>query len=206
MGPTPLPHNLYPFDSDVYAAYERCRELERATTVEPMGRLTPLVGGRVLGYMLIHAPVEEGRVNVQREITSRDSQKQLIELAKLYIDTYIRIFKGAKAIASTKNSHSSQLSLDFDREVDPQSLAEAMKNHADAERMGLKRDSFRCLTSGILDSDVYHQQKKRTLRSAHLGPTPKHPIYSRTVRIKVCVGEAPKPLESSIGLLRHGPS
>lgn len=90
-----LPPNPYDIDthSCEHNAYATCRTYE----AEAIAGSHPVVSGlqsvtlaRVLGYLILHAPTELGRVNVSNEVTSCGTTQKLADMAKLYVTTLIR--------------------------------------------------------------------------------------------------------------------
>ncbi|KAG9005370.1 hypothetical protein FRB94_001594 [Tulasnella sp. JGI-2019a] len=155
----PLPDNS--FNGTLFAAYERCRALEAAASVIHSSRLTPLLGGRTLGYMLIHAPIEEGRTNVQEEIESCATDAKLMDLAQLYVDQFIRIFKSPKGRTPDTSSHSSRTSSDIDQQETQVLLEEMPRKHRTAKELALRRDDHRCLVTGKLDRNEHKRRKAK---------------------------------------------
>ncbi|KAG9001395.1 hypothetical protein FRB94_004807 [Tulasnella sp. JGI-2019a] len=157
MAPTPLPDNPYPLNSAFFAAYETCEGVERSNTVVHNGP-TPALSGQILGYMLIHAPTDEGRTNVRNEIVSRETEAKLMDLAQFYLDRFIRVFKRATGRTPAEGFHSSQTSFDYEQQLTQQHLDEAPKNHQNARDWALIRDNHRCLITGGLDVNDYERQ------------------------------------------------
>ncbi|KAG9026895.1 hypothetical protein FRB95_008348 [Tulasnella sp. JGI-2019a] len=151
---TPLPDNT--FTGALFIAYERCKVLEAdALAVNTTGPNRGLKG-RVLGYLLIHAPTEEGRMGVQTEIESCITDVQLMDLAQLYIDHFIRIFKRTAGSTLLTSSDSSRSSLQ--KQGTLELLEEATKKHTTAKELALRRDNNRCLVTGKLNSNAYFLQ------------------------------------------------
>ncbi len=76
------------------SAYNRCLDLEyRYEKVLKHGRLDVLVCARMLGYMIIESPTEEGRTEIASEIMryTRRGDKGLQTLAETYLNHFIRI-------------------------------------------------------------------------------------------------------------------
>jgi hypothetical protein len=89
--PHPLPINPYVAGSEMYKAYRRCLEFEGNDVQAPWSSgPSSLVCARLLGYMIIHLPTNNGRTNISNEINSCGGLDNLHELAKLYIDHFLR--------------------------------------------------------------------------------------------------------------------
>ncbi|KAG9012060.1 hypothetical protein FRB93_002203 [Tulasnella sp. JGI-2019a] len=157
MALTPLPDDPFPSNSAFFAAYERCKALERSNTVVHNGPLLAL-RGRILGYMLIHAPIDEGRVNVRNEIESCETEANLMDLAQFYLDRFIRIFKSGRGRTHAASLHSSRPSFDFDQQLTQQYLEEVPKDHQNAKNQALVRDDYKCLVTKRLDADEYERR------------------------------------------------
>lgn len=90
MSGTPLPANEFDSKTSQFSAYARCESLEeRAHNLKRDG-LPPLVCARILGYMLLHAPTDEGRDKVVTEIMSYAGDSDLMDLAQSYSNNFIR--------------------------------------------------------------------------------------------------------------------
>ena len=90
--PEQLPRNPPPFPLDTIPceAYNRCLDFEsRASDSESMSQLSPLVCARILGYMLIHAPLDTGRVWLSEEIIKCGGDAELKQLGEFYFDHFI---------------------------------------------------------------------------------------------------------------------
>ena len=97
--PTALP-SVNPYKETaqfvIRCAYDRCLDLEtRHMEVPKHGRLDVLVCARMLGYMLLEAPTEEGRMDFASEVVrcGHDGDKALQSLAELYKDHLFRVCK-----------------------------------------------------------------------------------------------------------------
>jgi len=53
----------------------------------------PLVCARLLGYMMVHAPIASGRENIANEILACINDTALANLAKFYINHFLRCCK-----------------------------------------------------------------------------------------------------------------
>ncbi|KAG9009171.1 hypothetical protein FRB93_005667 [Tulasnella sp. JGI-2019a] len=115
---------------------------------------------RLLGYLLIHAPTDAGRTNVQTEIELCTTDGQLKDLAQLYIDHFIRIFKSTQGRTPTTSSRPSRSSFDVRQQETLKLLREAPKNHIAVKELVLRRDNHRCLVTGKLDMKEYFRKMK----------------------------------------------
>jgi hypothetical protein len=80
----------------IRCAYNRCLDLEKRHVEVPRhGRLDVLICARMLGYLLLEAPTEEGRMDFASEVVSccNDGYKELQSLAELYKDHLLRVCK-----------------------------------------------------------------------------------------------------------------
>jgi hypothetical protein len=85
----PLPPNNFTVRTTVRDAYDTCLMFEHRAS--DLGRQpSPRVCARLLGYMLLYAPVEAGREYIAREIVACADDRGLIELADYY-DRLIRL-------------------------------------------------------------------------------------------------------------------
>ena len=84
-------HTQFQPSSEHYDAYVRCYNFELITPIDaPAGYFSERVAARLLGYLLIHAPTSDGQDALAREITSCTDNVALFELAKLYMNDFIR--------------------------------------------------------------------------------------------------------------------
>ena len=89
--PVPLPNNPYDAGTPTHQAYETCRTLEAGPTPANWCGPPTVVCARLLGYIIIHAPTEEGRTNITNEINScNDDNMTLHRLAKFYVGHFLR--------------------------------------------------------------------------------------------------------------------
>lgn len=90
--PQPLLPNPYTAGSQTYQAYDTCLAFQDANVKAPWKSGPPsLVCARLLGYMIIYSPTDQGRTNIANEINSCNGVlDQLHHLAKFYVDRYLR--------------------------------------------------------------------------------------------------------------------
>jgi hypothetical protein len=90
--PQPLPPNPYQPGSTYFNAYNICAHFEGLAAVLTLESLTlaPLVCARLLGFMIIHAPSASGRDNITQEIISCCNGEKFRDLAKYYVDHFLR--------------------------------------------------------------------------------------------------------------------
>ncbi|KAG5653993.1 hypothetical protein H0H81_008575 [Sphagnurus paluster] len=97
LKPTPLPPAPSSFlpSTVLYNAYERCLNYEaetvETTSTQNPDQLRPLIAARILGYLLLHAPMEEGRIFLSEEIMACLDARAMFDLARVYNDNLIRI-------------------------------------------------------------------------------------------------------------------
>ena len=82
--PVPLPKNPFPVDTNPCKAYAICLKFERRASNSGQNSPSPLVCARVLGYMLIHAPVETGRDHMAGAILECANDDALRMLGEFY--------------------------------------------------------------------------------------------------------------------------
>ncbi|KAF8573903.1 hypothetical protein K439DRAFT_1399426 [Ramaria rubella] len=153
--PQPLPVNPYTAGSQEHQAYTICLALqENAANIPTPWKSGPssLVCSRLLGYMIIHSPTEQGRMNITKEIKScSKGAAQLYQLAKFYIDRYLRVFRRNKGRTPAAASHPSRPSIDAMQERLKLLLECPPKNHSDAKAAALIRDDYHCMVTGVCD-------------------------------------------------------
>ncbi|KAJ8597921.1 hypothetical protein M405DRAFT_779056 [Rhizopogon salebrosus TDB-379] len=153
--PVSLPINPFQIDSTPSNAYDVCLVFEsRASEASDTRGHKPseLVCARLLGYMLIHAPVDTGRDYLAKAILScTDDDDGLKRLGKFYFDHFIRLFKSAKGPTPSPSLHPSRPSFDDDQEALKYGLVEAPKDQSTAKKHALIRDDYRCIVTGNTD-------------------------------------------------------
>ncbi|KAF8576970.1 hypothetical protein K439DRAFT_591408 [Ramaria rubella] len=93
-----------------------------------------LVCAKLLGYMIIHSLTAEGHMNIAKEINSfSKGVAQLYQLAKFYIDRYLRVFRQNKGRTPVVASHPSRPSFDAIQEKLKLLLECPPKDHSDAK-------------------------------------------------------------------------
>jgi len=90
--PEQLPRNppLFPTETIQRKAYDRCLDFESRAS-DSASRLSPLVCARILGYMIIHAPVKTGRVWISEQIMKCGDDEALERLGEFFCDHFIRV-------------------------------------------------------------------------------------------------------------------
>ncbi|KAF8327705.1 uncharacterized protein EI90DRAFT_3066603 [Cantharellus anzutake] len=155
MDASPLPPHPSFQDESVARAYSRCRELEKTLAME----------ARVLGYLLLLAPEEEGRRYLASEINpdpvddsgnkTDDSvvrgDETLCLLAKLYIAAFIRCFRSAKGPTPDPSLHPSHISFEGNVVELSYKLMEPPSSHQMAKHKAIRRDGGRCVATGKYD-------------------------------------------------------
>ena len=78
LNPIPNLDNLYKPVGGLlwHQAYDQCLHLEREATMRNETKTRSLMHGRVLGNLLIYAPVDEGREHGARDIVEWDGDKE----------------------------------------------------------------------------------------------------------------------------------
>ncbi|KAF8575615.1 hypothetical protein K439DRAFT_1369508 [Ramaria rubella] len=155
--PQPLPVNPYAAGSQTHQAYKICLALQENAANSPTpcqwkSGPSSLICSRLLGYMIIYAPTEAGRMNITKELNSCiKGAAQLYQLAKFFIDRYLRVFKENKGRAPAAASHFSRPSFDAMQERLKLLLECPPKNHSDAKAAALIRDDYHCMVTGVCD-------------------------------------------------------
>ena len=94
--PQPLPPNPYNTGQQavLHAAYKRCVILQNShSEVGQRGRLSVLICARLLGYMILEAPTDEGRTEFVSEIVRCVDDMDLQKLAEVYKNHLLRLCK-----------------------------------------------------------------------------------------------------------------
>jgi hypothetical protein len=89
--PQALPNNPYPAGTPPHQAYATCLALQASFPLLNWESPSTQVCARLLGYMIIHSPTDDGRVNIVNEINSCSNDEELHNLAKFYIDNFLRV-------------------------------------------------------------------------------------------------------------------
>ncbi|KAI0030248.1 hypothetical protein K488DRAFT_54632 [Vararia minispora EC-137] len=112
-----------------------------------------LVGVRILGHLLRHAPSDTAVSHIAKSIVStkrRDAPDagDLADLGMFYEQHLIRRFRRFKGRTPQPSSHSSRVSLDFNEKIIQSTLVEAPLSHSTAKNLVFARDEYRCMLSG----------------------------------------------------------
>ncbi|CAA7265221.1 unnamed protein product [Cyclocybe aegerita] len=150
---TPLPRpNQYNASSQFipHTAYNRCLDLEdQHKQVSQHVRLDVLVCARFLGYMILEAPTDEGRMDVASEIVrcAKTGDIGLQDLAESYKNHFFRVFysSGCRTPAPTHPSF-------YNKEEYVYSLSATAASHAKSKQLALERDDFSCVLTGKTDT------------------------------------------------------
>jgi hypothetical protein len=92
----PLPSNPYNTGQQavLHVAYGRCTTLQnRHSQVVPCSHLSVLICARILGYMILEAPTDEGRTELATEIVRCVGDEDLQKLAEIYKNHLLRVCK-----------------------------------------------------------------------------------------------------------------
>ncbi|KAF8964874.1 hypothetical protein BDZ97DRAFT_1904240 [Flammula alnicola] len=153
--PQPLPPNPYNTGQQavLHAAYKRCVILQNShLEVVQCGRLSVLICARLLGYMILEAPIDEGRTEFVSEIVRCVNDVDLQKLAEVYKNHLLRLFRRIKGHTPTPSRHPSAPSFDTQAAGFSLLLAPTPGSHGSAKEQALERDGYRCVFSGRLDS------------------------------------------------------
>ena len=86
--PTHLPSNPFPVDTTEQKAYDVCLAFERCAS-DSGPSPSALVCARILGYMLIHAPVQTGRYYIAGKVVECANDTALRKLGEFYYDHFV---------------------------------------------------------------------------------------------------------------------
>jgi len=175
----PMPERFNPQDPP-YGAYQSARQMESRAVDGLAHDPWFLVKARTLGYLVLHAPTEEGRIMVSLEISSCDNvDSKLKALADMYLQLFIRCFRGmGKGRTPAPASHPSRPSFDDKRKEFFVELKMAPTSHAEAKASALARDNYRSIILGGVDSSslttglttAAPNEIKRPTQLAHIIP------------------------------------
>ncbi|EUC62641.1 hypothetical protein RSOL_424570 [Rhizoctonia solani AG-3 Rhs1AP] len=144
MFATPLPPLDGHFENDqiAHSAYQRTLRLENQN----------VVWIRILGYMLIYAPHENGRLEIARDIHSCATDQDVLELGCSIFMYFVQYFKlvdtctpGPPSPPSSDPLQGQTSNLIF---ATPATYSEAKAN-------ALVRDNYRCMLTGKVDTHTY---------------------------------------------------
>ncbi|KAH6904803.1 hypothetical protein BKA70DRAFT_1565470 [Coprinopsis sp. MPI-PUGE-AT-0042] len=140
VGSTPLPPNSWTNSKEILwcNAYDECLRLEAG-----IRSIQGKTQSRILGYLLLHAPVDEGRTHVANEIVECGGQvHKLCQLAQMYQDHFLAAFR--------KKS----LGLEFKMETTFffGAIERPPTSHKAAKQGALRRDGFKSPVSGDNDA------------------------------------------------------
>ena len=90
--PEPLPINPYEAGTPTHQAYyATCERMEVGFPLPNWSGPPTVACARLLGYMIVHSPTDDGRTNITNEINScNGNELALHKLAKFYVDHYLR--------------------------------------------------------------------------------------------------------------------
>ncbi|KAA1472924.1 hypothetical protein DENSPDRAFT_839317 [Dentipellis sp. KUC8613] len=141
----------------IHVAYSQCLVLESkvlddpAAVIPQKGSLPPLVCARLLGQLLLEAPIADGRTNVASEIVRCKDDDELQQLANLYKNHLLRCFYRTKGRTPLPSSHPTAPSFDLKKNEFRALLVETPSSHEAAKAQALERDQYRCMLSKELD-------------------------------------------------------
>jgi len=139
----------------------------------PQVRLTALICARLLGYMIREAPTAEGQedlawevkrcqpdadINVPFHLQQQQTDTALLELAQLYNDHLLRIFRSNKGPTPTPRSHPSAPSFDAQKAALGTFLVKTPTKDK-AKENALYRDGYRCVITKKLDFASYKDDR-----------------------------------------------
>ncbi|CUA71490.1 hypothetical protein RSOLAG22IIIB_09617 [Rhizoctonia solani] len=105
---------------------------------------------RILGYMLIYAPNDNGRLAIAQDINTRATDQEVLELGKSLYDYFVLYFKAVDVSMPPSSPPS------IDPFQDPIStLMSTPTTYLDAKTNALNRDNYRCALSQTVDMRTY---------------------------------------------------
>ncbi|RDB27062.1 hypothetical protein Hypma_005162 [Hypsizygus marmoreus] len=146
-----IPSNYAPATS-LHDAYTRCLDYELAATNFPDNafEITHLHAARLLGYLVLHAPTDNGRSNLCSEIIYCFDHAALFELGMQYNNRLIRVFQ---RISDPTPPPSPSPSRPFyvHAEVLPQLLTDP-PSYTRSRKLTLIRDGYRSQVTGTYEA------------------------------------------------------
>ncbi|KAB5588436.1 HNH endonuclease [Ceratobasidium theobromae] len=140
--PLPSPETVFPNDPAARNAYQRVYSLQ-ARHPQNMA---------ILGWMLIHAPSNEGRAQVAQDINAATNNEKVLEVGEYLESYFVDYFKHvSKKHSSTPSTHPSRPELEAVRQEIINGLVPAPTNHGKSKDQALIRDNYRCMLSGAVD-------------------------------------------------------
>ncbi|PPQ69947.1 hypothetical protein CVT25_001991 [Psilocybe cyanescens] len=157
--PLPRPNPYHPDTQSItHSAYTKCLDLEtRHNQVAKSAdvRLEVLICARFLGYMLLEAPTDNGREDFAWEVFRCTTDIELQQLAQIYNDHLLRIFRRNKGCTPTPRSHPSVPSFDLQKDELKHLLVDTPNSHMEAKTKALQRDGYRCVVSKRIDYGAF---------------------------------------------------
>ncbi|KAG8932747.1 hypothetical protein FRC03_007550 [Tulasnella sp. 419] len=151
--PTPNPYT----PGLCHDAYDVCLDLERRSmnVQPPKSGPSALVCARFLGYMILEAPTDVGRLNFANELMTDSKDAALCGLAKFYIDHFVRCFKAMKRRTPAPSDPPTRASTDERQDSLREQPTVDVQNHQVAKQKALIRDGYRCVLTGHYDREAY---------------------------------------------------
>ncbi|KAG8897549.1 hypothetical protein FRB99_008067 [Tulasnella sp. 403] len=174
--PQPLPRNDFLETSDEGQAYATCQHIESLSAwgggPSSSSAFTPTLCGRLLGYMILHAPHPNGRAALCQEILScNEDLDRLRSLGSFYRDFFLRLFRRAKGPTPDPSTHPSRPSFDDVKETFQMLIQESPMTHRTAKKLALLRDDYRCVVTGMYDLHSAKVQSNPPSRDVELFAT-----------------------------------
>ncbi|CUA75448.1 hypothetical protein RSOLAG22IIIB_11740 [Rhizoctonia solani] len=139
--PLPPPDGQFEDITVVRSAYERVLSLESQDSVCI----------RILGYMLIHAPDESGRLNIAQDINDCATDQDVLELGK----SIFKFFAQYLLFIDITISRPSR--VDHFQSQSSSLVISTPATHSEAKNNALIRDNYRCMLTGKIDAITYEQ-------------------------------------------------
>ncbi|TEB29348.1 hypothetical protein FA13DRAFT_1815454 [Coprinellus micaceus] len=175
----PLPPNPFREDLDAsfHAAYEKCLRHEEAAQLSKRGAMTKtkeeqytkeIVYGRCLGYLLTETSHTNGKRMVSDDIIKCDGQREKMnELAETYINHLIHLWGNASplripepsVVRRDRDSLGLIVPAPEDHRAAKRAMSLSVRLHSDiakASWKALKRDNYRCMFTGCVESAAWN--------------------------------------------------
>ncbi|CAE6481682.1 unnamed protein product, partial [Rhizoctonia solani] len=137
--PLPPPDGQFEDNAVVRSAYERVLPQEDQNPVHI----------RILGYMLIHAPDEDGRHKIAQDINACATDQDVLELGKSIFKFFAQYFVFIDMMKS-RPPHIDPCQIQRSGSVTP-----TPATYSEAKNNALVRDNYRCMLTGAIDATTY---------------------------------------------------
>ncbi|KAI0364578.1 hypothetical protein BV20DRAFT_1057144 [Pilatotrama ljubarskyi] len=118
-----------------------------------------LIHARVVGYLLLYAPSSHARRTLESEValcqTTRDPHPALFEIGAKYVRHLIVLFRESRGRTPTPSDDPSQPASDPPGQDLLSDLQRVPRDHSSAKALALRRDAYRCMVTGRIDTDSF---------------------------------------------------